>query len=81
MAVILEAALRRAVISLALLACCGPAADAAARPPDPGPAPRHPVAASAQIWPAIVSPVPRDPRIEARIAGLLGKLTLEQKVA
>lgn len=80
-AVILEAALRRAVISLVLVACCGPAADAAARPPDPAPTPQHPVAASAQIWPAIVSPVPRDPRIEARITGLLSKLTLEQKVA
>jgi beta-glucosidase len=41
---------------------------------------QHPAAAPALIWPAIVSPVPKDPRIEARIAELLGKLTLEQKV-
>jgi beta-glucosidase len=32
-------------------------------------------------WPAVKSPVPKDPRIEARIEALLGQLTLEQKVA
>ena len=80
-AVILESALRRALISLALLACYGPAADAAGPPPDPVRAPQHPVAASTVTWPAVHSPAPRDPRIEARIVELLGKLTLEQKVA
>lgn len=78
MAVILKSALRRALISLALVTC-GAAADAAVRPPDPVRIPQHP--ASTMIWPAVVSPVPRDPRIEARIVELLGKLTLEQKVA
>jgi beta-glucosidase len=33
------------------------------------------------IWPSAASPVTRDPAIEARIAGLLRQLTLEQKVA
>jgi beta-glucosidase len=33
------------------------------------------------IWPSVISAVPRDPRIEARIADLLRQLTLEQKVA
>jgi beta-glucosidase len=41
-----------------------------------------PVAAQqSMIWPSVISAVPRDPHIEARIAGLLGQLTLEQKVA
>ena len=32
-------------------------------------------------WPAVKSAVTKDPQIEARIATILGKLTLEQKVA
>jgi beta-glucosidase len=32
-------------------------------------------------WPRVTNPVPRDANIEARIAELLGQLTLEQKVA
>jgi beta-glucosidase len=32
-------------------------------------------------WPAVTSTVSRDPRVEARIAEILRKLTLEQKVA
>ena len=32
-------------------------------------------------WPAVQSAVAKDPQIEARIATILGKLTLEQKVA
>ncbi len=32
-------------------------------------------------WPSVKSTVGKDPRIEARIAALLGQLTLEQKVA
>ncbi len=31
-------------------------------------------------WPAAVSPVPRDPAVEARIDGLLAAMTVEQKV-
>jgi len=38
-------------------------------------------AAAAQIWPTAPSAVPKEPRIEARIADLLRHLTLEQKVA
>jgi len=32
-------------------------------------------------WPVVTSPVKKDPRLEARITELLGKMTLEQKVA
>jgi beta-glucosidase len=39
-----------------------------------------PAASQAQMWPVVVSAVPKDPRIEARIAELLRKMTLEQKV-
>ena len=35
---------------------------------------------ASQVWPVVVSAVPKDPRIEARISELLGKMTLEQKV-
>jgi len=80
-AAILKPALRRALISLALLTCCGSAAGAATGQPDPERTAQHPVAASTVAWPAIVSPVPRDPKIEARIVDLLSKLTLEQKIA
>lgn len=34
----------------------------------------------AEVWPAVTSSVKKDPRLEARIAGLLQKMTLEQKV-
>jgi beta-glucosidase len=37
--------------------------------------------ASAVDWPSLTSAVPRDAKIEARIAELLGQMTLEQKVA
>jgi beta-glucosidase len=37
-------------------------------------------ASQAQAWPVVVSAVPKDPRIEARITELLRKMTLEQKV-
>ena len=33
------------------------------------------------LWPVVTSPVKKDPRLEARITELLGKMTLEQKVA
>ena len=39
-----------------------------------------PPASSTQAWPVVVSAVPKDPRIEARISELLRKMTLEQKV-
>src|SRR5438045_9262578 len=35
----------------------------------------------ATLWPQIVSAVPRDPRMEARVIGLLHQVPLEQKVA
>ena len=41
----------------------------------------NPSANTATIWPRVQSPIPSDPQIEARIAKLLGQLTLEQKVA
>jgi beta-glucosidase len=37
--------------------------------------------AAPEIWPTASSAVPKEPRIEARIAELLQRLTLEQKVA
>lgn len=40
-----------------------------------------PAAAAAVEWPRVTSAVPRDSQVEARITELLGKLTLEQKVA
>jgi beta-glucosidase len=33
-----------------------------------------------EIWPAYEYPVPRDPAVEARIADLVGRMTLEEKV-
>ncbi len=39
-----------------------------------------PPASSTQAWPVVVSAVPKDPRMEARISELLRKMTLEQKV-
>ena len=63
-----------AICTLTLCACnrSDPVVTAAASTP---PAPR------AVEWPQLTSPVPRDPRIEARITELLSHLTLEQKVA
>jgi beta-glucosidase len=40
-----------------------------------------PAVTQAALWPVVTSTVKKDPRIEARIAELLGKMTLEQKVA
>lgn len=41
-----------------------------------------PCASSSQVqWPRVRSPVPRNPRIEKRIASILRTMTLEQKVA
>ena len=42
---------------------------------------RAPTSPQEVTWPAVKSPVVKDPRIEARITALLGQLTLEQKVA
>jgi beta-glucosidase len=42
---------------------------------------RAPPSAQEVAWPAVKSPVTKDPRLEARITALLGQLTLEQKVA
>jgi len=38
-------------------------------------------AAAPEIWPTVSSAAPKEPRVEARIADLLQRLTLEQKVA
>src|SRR6201996_5861460 len=38
-------------------------------------------AAAVVEWPAVKSEVPKDPRIETKIADLLRQMTLEQKVA
>src|SRR5258706_4483553 len=38
-------------------------------------------AAAPEIWPTVSSAAPKEPRIEARIADLLQRLTLDQKVA
>ena len=71
----------RSVVRLVLLGASFTAASvsaalAADNPPAWGHDPAQQVA-----WPAVTSAVAKDPRIEARIATLLGKLTLEQKVA
>jgi beta-glucosidase len=42
---------------------------------------RAPTSSQEVMWPAVKSPVAKDPRMEARITALLGQLTLEQKVA
>ena len=41
----------------------------------------HPAIAQSVTWPAVASAVPRDPHVEARIADLLSRLTLQQKIA
>jgi beta-glucosidase len=38
-------------------------------------------ATMAVAWPSAINPLPRDPRIEARIVDLMAHMTLEQKVA
>ena len=58
--------------ALALSACHDPA---------PAASPTPSTAAAAVEWPHVTSAVAPDPKIEARIAELLSKLTLEQKVA
>src|SRR5579872_4561 len=61
--------LRSTLIGAALAACyCLPAVSGTE-------------AATPVNWPVVTSPVPRDPAIEARIRQLLGKLSVEQKIA
>ena len=55
------------VLGAAVAVCCSPIAVEAADAP--------------VAWPAVQSAVPKDAKIEARIATLLEKMTLEQKVA
>ncbi|MDP8994209.1 MAG: hypothetical protein M3N07_04370, partial [Pseudomonadota bacterium] len=50
------------------------------RPPETA-APAAPAAAAEVRWPAVQSPLPRDPALEARVESLLAGMTLEQKVA
>ena len=68
---------RPVVLGVSIVVCCSSVAlgsDAAA-------ASGHVPGTEEVAWPAVTSPVGKDPRIEARIAALLGQLTLEQKVA
>jgi len=58
--------------ALAALAC---SAAVAADPNPPAPASVHP-----ERWPKLHPALPRDPRLEARIEGLLARMTLAQKV-
>src|SRR5258707_256061 len=60
----------RCVVSMAVAVMSFGSVLAAAPPPP----------SQAQAWPVVVSVVPKDPRIEARITELLHKMTLEQKV-
>src|SRR5882757_2093444 len=81
-----RSALSRWLFSVALTSCCGViAAFGTVRPTDPTrdsqPPPRVSRVASASVGSAKAATAPPDERIEARIAGLLRKFTLEQKVA
>jgi beta-glucosidase len=71
--------------ALPLVAACGLVLSACGAPDKGGAASSNAKpekAAEASVaWPSIQSEVARDPKIEARIVELLGKLTLEQKVA
>src|SRR4051812_36052632 len=61
----------RSVILAGLLAgICGTAAQGQVTP-----------AADNGAWPAVHSRVPHDPAVEARIDSMLGRMTLEQKIA
>ena len=40
----------------------------------------QPAVAHPEIWPAYDYPVPRDPAVEARIAELVGRMTVEEKI-
>ena len=62
-----RAAASSVALGAAVAICCLPAAIGAAN--------------TSVAWPAVQSAVARDPAIEARVATLLGQLTLEQKIA
>jgi beta-glucosidase len=59
----------------ALAASCAAAQDATVASPQSGPGVAHP-----EIWPAYDYPVPQRPEDEALIAGLLSRMTLEEKI-
>jgi beta-glucosidase len=40
----------------------------------------EPAVAHPEIWPAYDYPVPRDPAVETRIAELVGRMTVEEKI-
>ncbi|GGT03494.1 beta-glucosidase [Streptomyces griseoviridis] len=56
-----------------------PAADAGRPAPDTAPA-ALPALRPLTEWPRLTSAIPRDPEVEARVAEILGQLTLEEKV-
>ncbi|MFO7325428.1 MAG: exo 1,3/1,4-beta-D-glucan glucohydrolase [Pseudomonadota bacterium] len=64
-------------LGMALLAIAGMAAQA----PSPQPQPqRYPSSVTPALWPQVTSPVPVDPAIERRVADLLSRMTLEEKI-
>jgi len=76
MSLSLRSMVGRVLLSASITAAAASAAHGADTAPVWGHDPAQQVA-----WPAVKPAVTTDPRIEARIATLLGKLTLEQKVA
>jgi beta-glucosidase len=64
------------VFTATIVLSCGLGLKMAERPPEWNDAQTHAV-----TWPAVTSPLPRDPRIEERIATILTHLSLEQRVA
>ena len=74
--------LRTVVRGLLLGSCIVVGVSSAAFGFDSSPATGRASTSSQEVaWPAVTSPVAKDPRMEARITALLGQLTLEQKVA
>src|SRR5437899_1292584 len=74
--------LRTVVRGLLLSACIVAGVSSVAFGFDSSPVSGRASTASQEVaWPAVKSPVAKDPRMEARITALLGQLTLEQKVA
>jgi beta-glucosidase len=70
--------IRATALGVAWLAISGMAAQG----PAPQPGPQHyPSSVDPALWPAVTSPVRADPAIERRVADLLSRMTLEEKVA
>ncbi len=64
---------------LALAACLAALAFPQARGAAPAPDAEHGIA-DPDAWPSMASPIPRDAKLEQRVAGLLATMTLEEKV-